>query len=303
MPPPGLYRGRDEPMKKTGLCSVRSVLTRVLRKLNHHRTTELYFVGHPKTGNTWLRYMLGRYVQLTCGLRDLPLFDATDLMGRCEGFCVGPAMQFTHRPLLWHDQRAADLDFENVIRPFQHKRVVLLIRHPLDTLVSHWMQRKHQIREDYAGSLSEFLEDPVWGIEKFFRFYSLWFQHRERVRNLLLMRYEDIRTDPHSAFGRLLEYLDIPRQDDRVQQAVGDSDFENMKKIELAGAGPKYRSSGFNIFGTSDMNNPESFHVRRGKVGGFHDYLEEKDVNRLIDRINRQLPDFFGYSIHLRQVG
>ena len=150
-------------MREALFLSQMSVLARILRKLNHHRTTQLYFIGYPKTGNTWLRYMLGRYVQLLCGLPDLPLFDATDHMGRCKSFCVGSAMQFTHRPLLWHEQRANDLNYQNVIQPFHGKRVALLIRHPLDTLVSHWMQRKHRGKENYAGSLPEFLEDPVWG--------------------------------------------------------------------------------------------------------------------------------------------
>jgi hypothetical protein len=285
------------------LLSQRSVLTRVLRKLNKHRTTELYFVGYPKTGNTWLRYMLGRYVQLVCRLPDPPLFDATDRMGRCESFCVGPAMQFTHRPLLWHDQRAADLDFEKVIRPFQDKRVVLLIRHPLDTLVSLWMQRKHRGNEKYGGSLQELLENPVWGLEKFFRFYTLWFQHSDGVKDFLPVRYEDMRADPHSIFAELLNFLAIPRNDDELRQAVADADFESMKKVELSGGGPRYRSSGDSIFASGDTNNADAFHVRRGQVGGFSDYLLPEDAERLLDLIDRRLPDFYGYSTDLRRGG
>ena len=140
-----------------------SLLTRVLRKVNHHRTTELYFVGYPKTGNTWMVYMLGRYVQLLCDLPELPLFDMVDQLGRCQQLCVGPRMRFTHRPLLWHHQRASDLNYGNVIKPFDDKRVVLLVRHPLDTLVSLWMSRQHVW--NYTGDLVEFLEDPVWGTE------------------------------------------------------------------------------------------------------------------------------------------
>ena len=274
----------------------RSVVAHVLRKLNHHRTTELYFVGYPKTGSTWVRYMLGRYVQLLCGLPELPLFDATDRMGRCESFCVGPAMQFTHRPLLWRGQCAVDLDYGDVIHPFQDKRVVLLIRHPLDTLVSLWMQRKHRGKENYAGDLMEQLEDPVWGLEKFFRFYALWCQHRGRVRDFLLLRYEDMRADPHSVFGGLLNFLAIPQQEALLRQAVAEASFESMKKTETAGAGPKYRSSGLGIFATGDTTNPDAFHVRRGKVGGFRDYLEQKDAERLLALIDRRLPDFFCYS-------
>jgi hypothetical protein len=287
-------------MRDASLLSQRSVLTRVLRKLNQHRTTRLYFVGYPKTGNTWLRYMLGRYVQLVCRLPELPLFDATDRIGRCESFCVGPAMQFTHRPLLWHHQRAADLDYRNVIGPFQDKRVVLLVRHPLDTLVSLWMQRKHRDKEDYRGSVLDLLEDPVWGLEKFFRFYTLWFQHRDRVQDFLPVRYEDMRTDPHAGFVGLLEFLGIPRHDDALRQAVADAAFENMKKVELSGSGPKYRSSGDSIFASGDIGNEDALHVRRGQVGGFSDYLKPDEVERLQYFIGRRLPDFYGYTIDSR---
>jgi len=290
-------------MKGTALLTERSVPARILRKLNHHRTTELYFVGFPKTGSTWVRYMLGRYVQLHCNLLYLPLFDATDSMGRCERFCVGPAMQFTHRPLRWDGQRATDLDYEKVVRPFQDKRVVLLIRHPLDTLVSLWMQRKHRGKENYTGELSDLLEDPIWGLEKYLSFYSLWFQHRDRVQDLLLLRYEDMRADARSVFAGLLKHLNIPQQVEPLGRAVADADFDSMNKMELSGDVPKYRSSGQSIFASGDRNNADAFHVRRGKVGGFYDYLQPKDADRLLELIDRRLPGYFGYSIDTKRGG
>jgi hypothetical protein len=278
------------------VLSPRSLPVRVLRKLNHHRTTELYFVGYPKTGNTWTRYMLGRYVQLVCGLPYLPLFDATDRMGCCERFCVGPAMHFTHRPLLWHDQKASDLNFENVIRPYIEKRVSLLIRHPLDTLVSLWMQRLHRVHDGYTGTLTQMIEDPVWGIEKLFRFYELWFEHHGRVKDFLLVRYEDMRADPETVFRGILDYLEISPQDDGLRQAVADADFESMKKVELSGEAPKYPSSGYSMFANGDLNNADALHVRRGAVGGFYDYLQRDEAGRLLDLINRRLSVFYGYS-------
>ena len=244
-------------MTKRAPQAGRTLLRRVLRKLNYHRTTELYFIGYPKTGNTWLRFMLGRYIQLICDLPQLPLFDETDHLGRCKTFCAGPAMQFTHRPLLWRDQRAVALNRENVIAPFQNKRIVLLVRHPLDTLVSHWLQRKYRTEENCAGSLLEFLDDPAWGIEKFIRFYSLWFEYRESVKSFSLLRYEDLRAQPQTTFDRLLQYADIRRQEDKIVQSVTDADFANMKKIELDDKGPKYSSSGLGIFATGDRKNPE----------------------------------------------
>ena len=225
-------------MTNSPLFAGRSTFTRVLRKLNQHRTTELYFVGYPKTGNTWIRYMLGRYVQLMCDLPVSPLFDATNRWGHCEKFCVGPAMQFTHRPLVWGNQQASDLTYENVIRPFLEKRIVLLVRHPLDTLVSHWMQRRHRYKGDYTGRMIEFIDDPVWGLEKYLRFYTLWFDHRHVAKDFVLIRYEDMRAKPLQVFTHLLGYLDIPREDEAIKSAVAFADFDSMKKIETTADGP-----------------------------------------------------------------
>ena len=101
---------------------------------------------------------------------------------------------------------------------------------------------------------------------------------------------------PISVFSGLLDFLAIPRQDDELQQAVADADFENMKRIELSGDGPRYPSSGYNIFAHGNRNNADALHVRRGKVGGFYDYLQQHEADRLSDLINRRLPDFFSYS-------
>jgi hypothetical protein len=277
-----------------------TLIARVLRKVSLHRTTDLYFVGYPKTGNTWLRYMLGRYVQLVCGLAEVPLFDAVDSWGCCESYCVGPAMQFTHRPLLWETQRPNDLTVDNVIRPFKRKRVVLLVRHPLDVIVSLWMQRRHRVKDGYDGTLPQMLEDPVWGIEKFFRFYTLWDAHSSRKLGLMLIRYEDMRAKPRALFRDLLGYLGIPVQEDAFARAVADADFESMKQVELSGSAPRYRSSGLNIFATGDTSNSDALHVRRGKVGGYTDYLEPKDIDRLAARIAERLPQSLGYGAPAR---
>ncbi len=278
------------------MLSPRSLPARILRKLNHHRTTELYFVGFPKTGNTWMRYMLGRYVQLLCGLPRMPLFDGADGLGRCERFCSGPAMHFTHRPLLWQSQKASDLDYNNVIRPFAEKRVVLLVRHPLDALVSLWMQQIHRVKDGYTDALTDMIENPVLGIEKFFRFYELWSEYSGHVKEFMLVRYEDMRVEPLSAFADVLEFLAIPLHEELLQQAVAESDFENMKKVEMSGKGPSYKSSGLNIFASGDNGNADSLHVRRGQVGGYVDYLTPEEIGILQCRIDGRLPTTFGYS-------
>jgi hypothetical protein len=61
-----------------------------------------------------------------------------------------------------------------------------------------------------------------------------------------------------------------------------------MKKMETAGA---FASK---ILQTTDPGDPESFKVRRGKVGGFTDYLKGDDL-RYAGEAMRKLDPRFGY--------
>jgi hypothetical protein len=159
-----------------------------------------------------------------------------------------------------------------------------------------WMQRRHRVKSGYDGTLPQMLEDPVWGIEKFFRFYTLWDGQRSRKPGLMQIRYEDMRANPRAVFRELLGYLGIPVQEDAFAQAVADADFESMKQLELFGNGPRYRSSGHSIFASGDVNNTDALHVRRGMVGGYRDYMPSQNATRFSALIAARLPDAFGYG-------
>jgi hypothetical protein len=66
-------------------------------------------------------------------------------------------------------------------------------------------------------------------------------------------------------------------------------EFSNMKKLEAAG------SFDSKILQPRDMNDPESFNVRRGKVGGYREYLSSDDQEYAADAL-MQLDPRFGYN-------
>lgn len=266
---------------------------RVLRRANLHRSTDTYFLSFPKTGNTWLRFLLGRYVQQYCGLARLPLFDESDWLGRCRGYCVGPRMHFTHRPLRWDGQTAAELTVENVVLPFRGKQVVLLARHPLDVLVSLWMQEKHQVDPPYQGDLDAFIEDGNFGLDKLIRYYRLWLEHRDVPQSFQLVRYEDMRRDTVSEVSLLLAFLGIQKSENVLDDAIQHASFDRMKELEKSGKKVSYHF-GLNIFGPGDKSNPNAFHVRKGKVGGYSEYLNEQQMTRYLNRLKNELPEL-GY--------
>jgi|GEM_PF-3067709 len=254
-------------------------------------------VGYPKTGNTWTRIMLGHYIQSLYQLQEIPLFedsvqDEQDIIYEKSSLDVF----FTHSPLMWVNQVADDLTYNNVIQPYQQKKVVLLVRHPLDTLVSSFMHSKYKITDNpYKGNLIQFINDPVMGLDKYFRFYQLWNDHKSDVADILIWKYEDLKTKPIEHLLRLIAYIGEPVLNNYITDAIKYSEFDNLKNIEKAGRNFTYPSSGFDVFGETDHSKPETFHVRRGVVGGYKDYIDISDLRYLEGRIKHEMPPLYKY--------
>ena len=74
-----------------------------------------------------------------------------------------------------------------------------------------------------------------------------------------------------------------------LREAIEFSRFENMQKMEAAGA---FDSK---ILRAGDVRDPESFKVRRGKIGGYREYLSAEDqlyAAKAIKKLDRR----FGYD-------
>jgi hypothetical protein len=78
-----------------------------------------------------------------------------------------------------------------------------------------------------------------------------------------------------------------------VEQSVEFASFENLKMLESRQA--------FGSFSTrlvpSDRDNPDSYKVRRAKVGGYRDYFEDDQVLEIDSSIGAHLNPMFGYEI------
>jgi hypothetical protein len=89
-----------------------------------------------------------------------------------------------------------------------------------------------------------------------------------------------------------------------VLAAVGETDpqerhFENALEFSRFGNMRKMESSleyDRQLLQPGDVNDPESYKVRRGKIGGYVDYLGPSDVD-YADRAMSVLDARFGYQI------
>jgi hypothetical protein len=130
-----------------------------------------------------------------------------------------------------------------------------------------------------AEELSIF-EFVVALLPKTIEFMNTWAKEIPRMKNILVVRYEDMRLHAEQALTRSLEFMGTPGSDEQIREAVAFASYDNMRKLEETG-----------VFGGKkltprDKGNPDSYKVRRAKVGGYRDYFNDHEL-AVLDEIMR----------------
>ncbi len=252
-------------------------------------------VSYGKSGRTWLRVMLSRFFQVKHGLSERHLIGFDNLHRKNAAI---PKLFFTHDNYLKNFTKNADSKVD-----YTGSQVVLLVRHAADVAVSQHFQWKFRMRDskkalnaypaqDAELSVFDFVTQASAGLPKIIDFMNLWAKEAGRLEALLVVRYEDMRARPQETLGRILEFLGTPGTPEQLAEAVDFASVENMRAMEqkktfwLSGSRMKPR----------DRNNPQSFKVRRAKVGGYRDYFTDEEVARIDEMIATRLDPSFGYT-------
>jgi hypothetical protein len=245
----------------------------------------------PKSGRTWLRAFLCAYFCRRFGL------EFTLRTGRYDlpGF---PRIVFSH-DLFEHRTKGDRWDkirgkYLIPRRELNRAKIILLARDPRDCFVSLYLQLTR--RDPNAPvklrqkNVSEMLRDEKFGMRAIVDAMNDWLNEFSQRENFTLVRYELIRASPAEHFRDLLAVLGESSPDANIfQEALEFSRFENMQKLEAAGAFDS------NILHPGDVRDPESFKVRRGKVGGYHEYLSAED-QQFAEAALTELDRRFGYT-------
>jgi alcohol sulfotransferase len=181
---------------------------------------------------------------------------------------------------------------------------VLLARDPRDVAVSQFFQWKFRIKptkvaiNNYPAQGSDIsLFDFVMGdnggsMQAVTDYLNLWAQEVEKMQHFHLLRYEDLRARPREELRALLDFMHVDATDAQVNAAVDYSSYENMKKMEGA---QQFRLAGGRMM-PRDKDNPDSFKVRRAKVGGYRDYFTDEEVAAIDRRLAETLDPLFNYK-------
>jgi hypothetical protein len=247
-----------------------------------------------KSGRTWLRVMLSRAYQLKGGLDARELLDFDNLKRLDPQL---PAVFFTHNNYL----RDYTGNWESKAH-FRGKRIVLLVRDPRDVAVSQffqWQFRMHPNKKfinDYPPhgadiGVWEFVLDVDAGLPRIVDYFNGWARAIPELKDVLIVRYEDMRTDPAAVLASILEFTGTRVTPEQVQEAVEFAAYDNMKKMEQE---KFFKGSGARVK-PGDKDNPQSFKVRKAKVGGYRDYFTDEQCQQL-DAMVAKLDPIFAYG-------
>jgi hypothetical protein len=256
---------------------------------------DVAIVSFGKSGRTWLRVLLWRYLARKNGYASDSISGFDEFRDRRAGV---PVLFFTHdnyiKDFLGHDRKA---------EVYRDLPVVLLVRDPRDTAVSQFFQWKHRmvsrkkVINDYplddATSVHDFIAGGNAGIPKIISFMNQWADALDSMPKLLVVKYEDLRADTKGQLRRILEFIGEQPVEADIEDAVTFASIDNMRRMETENAA---KSGAHRSMKPGNADDPSSFKVRRGKVGGWRDYVTEEQANALDAQVRETLNPVYGYA-------
>lgn len=228
---------------------------------------KVYIISHPKAGRTWLRVMLG---WLLCDEYGFAEKDMLDLRALTKAANILPT-QFMHD----HSAIVDALSYHNLSPDksgFREKEIVFLIRGIKDLLVSCYFQATKRV-DCFRGDIHTFIRDERFGAMKAATFNAQWYAARTVPQRFLTVRYEDLHLNPCHILLKVAEVIGMPSMEAKtVDAAVRYAEFDNMQTLE--------RLDYFDtkVLRAGNIEDKESYKVRRGRVGDYLNYLDKDDL-------------------------
>lgn len=185
------------------------------------RNDDTFIVSYPKSGNTWTRFLLGNLISP----RGASFKNIEEII---------PDIYQHNAEILEKIQSPRVLKSHEYFDP-RYRKVIHIIRDPRAVAVSYWY---HQIKfreVDKTCSLEDFVD---WFVLKGNE-YGTWSSHtegwlnaRQNNRNILLVRYEDLISNPEKELEKIARHMDLNISDALIKNAIMNSSFDRMRSLE-----------------------------------------------------------------------
>jgi hypothetical protein len=174
-----------------------------------------YLVSYPKSGNTWMRFIVGNLIYPDN-------MNFVNLEKRIPYIRQDPSYIVEGRPLFYKSHQAYTPAY---------KKVIYIVRDPRDVAVSYYyfhLKRKW-VNESYDRDtfVKSFVNGSIW--------YGSWKDNVESWTfrdNVLYIRYEDLIDDILGSIDKIVRFLNIDISRDRIDTVVGLTSADQMRLLE-----------------------------------------------------------------------
>ncbi|WP_343520212.1 sulfotransferase domain-containing protein [Sphingomonas sp.] len=249
-----------------------SYIYRVTEMSRIRRAGVTLLASYPKCGRTWYRFILASYLN---DLRQQGQIDLTSMFGLVPNYDLDRVRGI---PAFYRREAEVRLPLIAATHLTPHQLaadgcpVMFMVRNPHDVVVSSYFHLKHH-KQSYAGEIEAFVRDERHGLPSFVRYLNSWGDamhwHPHQV-----VAYERLSAAPVEATIATLEFLDLPVERELVERAVAAASFEKLRRMEQVQGVPGREY---------DRSNADASRMRRGKVGGFRDYLDDASIRWIDD--------------------
>ncbi|MEE4661049.1 MAG: sulfotransferase domain-containing protein [Halieaceae bacterium] len=270
-------------------------------ELEKARRAQFLIIGHPKSGNTWLKAMISRLYQIRYDLPESKLINTDEFARKIPEI---PRLAATNGVYSYEAEVGKLLAAGAPDNPLRAKPVLFLARHPIDIAVSWYHQfTKRQSRakqelinhsiehpiDRHSIDMWDFVRSSDIGLEFLIDYQNTWARNIAELPRGLLVRYEELRAEPVPTLHRIVTHMGADFSEEEVREAVEWGSFDNLRKLETSGT---FSQGGMKLV---DKNDPSTFKVRRGKVGGYREDFSEAQVEELEALVRARIVPELGY--------
>ena len=282
------------------LASRREWLARL--ELEKAEQTGLLIIGHPKSGNTWLRVLLSRLYQFRHDLPAHLVVTSDELHRRVPAI---PRISATNG---WYSYEAAvgdRLAGDAAANPVREKPIVFLPRHPIDIATSWYLQVTKRQSAAKFELINADLEQPIdrasidrwtfvrhsgFGLLNIIDFLNTFHGRVAKLPHAITVPYEALRSDPARELARIGMLMGEDFTTEEIEEAVRFGSFDNLKALE---SGNFFKQKGLRPGIKGDA---ESSKVRRAKVGGYREDFTAEQAAELEALVAERLDPALGYA-------
>ena len=266
------------------------------------RKAQLLIIAHPKSGNTWLKVMISRLYQVRHGFPDSQIHKTDEFTRKVPEV---PRMAASNGIYSYEAAVGALLEPATRDAEMNRKAVVFLARHPCDIAVSWYhqftkRQSKHKqelinaeltrpVDRETVG-MWDFVRNSEIGLLHLIEFLNDWQRRLADHPNALVTRYEDLRTKPEETLRAVMATAGEQFSDEEIEEAVRFGSFDHLRGLESQG---HFKQGGLTL---RDSEDPNSFKVRRAKIGGYVQDFDAQQVAELDELVAKHLSPVFGYG-------